>query len=89
MRTLLEALRGKNKSPVEAGSGQPQGSMSLSNRARQRGESPGAGPIVRLRPTGDGRALARTLARVLVRHALAQEGAIPAHDDCEIPGGTA
>lgn len=42
-------------------------------------------PIVALRPTGDGTALARTLARVLARRALIQEGAIGTTDDCANP----
>lgn len=42
-------------------------------------------PIVALRPTGDGTTLARVLARVLVRRALIQEGAIGVVDDCASP----
>src|SRR5215813_4755852 len=42
-------------------------------------------PVVALRPTGDGIGLARTLARVLVRRALTQEGAIGAAVDCASP----
>lgn len=89
MMTLLEALQGKNASSGVAGSAQSQGPASPRNRARPRTEARGAGPIVRLRPTGDGRALALTLARVLVRRALIQEGALPAPDDCAIPGQAA
>jgi hypothetical protein len=40
-------------------------------------------PIVRLTPTGDGRALARVLARVLVRRELIRLNAIPEAVHCE------
>ncbi len=40
-------------------------------------------PIVVLRPTGDGRELARALARVLVRRELIFANAIPEAVDCE------
>jgi hypothetical protein len=40
---------------------------------------PSAWPIVKLRATGDGTALARALARVLVRRALVEESAM---EDC-------
>lgn len=85
MMTLFEALQGKNASSG-AGSVQPQRPTSPKNRGRLLPRAQGAGPIVRLRPTGDGRALALTLARVLVRRALIQEGALPAPGDCAIPG---
>ena len=42
-------------------------------------------PILALRPTGDGTALARALARVLVRRALMQERALDTVEDCAIP----
>ena len=41
------------------------------------------GPIVVLVPTGDGRPLARTLARVLVRRELIRANAIPDPVHCE------
>jgi hypothetical protein len=91
MTTPLETIQGEDQSSSsdETGSAPPRSSASLDNRARQ-GKAPrAAGPIVRLRPTGDGRALARTLARVLVRRALIQEGGLPASADCTIPEQTA
>lgn len=41
-------------------------------------------PILALRPTGDGTALARVLARVLVRRALRHERAFETVEDCAI-----
>lgn len=83
MTTRLEALQDRNESSAEPGSIQSRGNASR-NMRRQRKEPRNAGPIVCLRPTGDGRALARTLARVLVRRALIREGAMPALGDCTI-----
>ena len=40
-------------------------------------------PILDLRPTGDVRALARVIARVLVRRELIFAGVIPEQDDCD------
>lgn len=82
--TLLEALRSKDRISGTARSGKAQGRATPDNQGHQRCDSRGADPIVRLRATGDGRALARTLARVLVRRELTQEGAISVVDDCEI-----
>jgi hypothetical protein len=42
-------------------------------------------PILELRPTGNGAALARMLVRVLVRRALIQEGIIRIANDCTNP----
>ena len=42
-------------------------------------------PILELRPTGNGTALARMLVRVLVHRALIHEGAICVADDCTKP----
>lgn len=54
-----------------------------SGRTNGRSESRGLVlPLLALRPNGDGIALARTLARVLVRRALTEEGAIGAVDHC-------
>jgi hypothetical protein len=39
-------------------------------------------PILELRPTGSGVALARALVRVLVRRALIQEGVVRTAEDC-------
>jgi hypothetical protein len=85
MRTLAEALQRENTSSDVAGSVHPQGVASPKNGAQPCQEPRDEGPIVRLQPTGDGRVLARTLARVLVRRALVQEGALPAPGDCAIP----
>jgi hypothetical protein len=54
-------------------------------RLRQRPESRSTGPIVQLRGTGDGTALARALARVLVRRVLIREEGIRVVSDCKIP----
>lgn len=42
-------------------------------------------PILDIRRVGDGRALSRTLARIIVRRELISAGAIPDPDRCDDP----
>ena len=89
-RSLAEAFLGAddNKARHEAGE-IPMAQAPVHTRtfvpssvASHRTEASGATlPTVALRPTGDGTALAHVLARVLVRRALVQEGAIGVVDD--------
>jgi hypothetical protein len=95
MRSLAEAFLGAETDRVDA-----RGAVQISGaqtpvRARdaaprtvtpRRAEASGATlPILALRPTGDGTALARALARVLVRRALMEDVTINAVDDCANP----
>jgi hypothetical protein len=86
MMRPLEVFRARSEDSIAAGSAYTQDEASPDPRA---GFPASAGPLVHLRFTGDGGALARTLARVLVRRALLQEGALPAPDDCASPGEAA
>ncbi len=81
MRSLLEAFLPTGAHNAEqiptsgtsGGSGNVESCEATPNRMTVR---PSAWPIVDLRATGDGTALARALARVLVRRALVEESAI-------------
>lgn len=91
MRSLLEAFFSADGGSYDAhGAGELSGSRphvrahtAASPDASPR--RPEALPILALCPTGDGTALTRALARVLVRRALVQEGAIGSAGDCTKP----
>jgi len=94
MRFLTEALLGADDSKDPHGAEQisaaeapvPARAVVPSSVGSHRAEAPRATlPVVTLRPIGDGTALAHVLARVLVRRALVQEGAIGVVDDCARP----
>lgn len=93
MRSLAEALLGDDNGAcpeAEQISGtQAQVCVAAAaphSPAARRTEACGASlPIVALRASGDGVRLAHVLARVLVRRALVQEGAIGAVVDCASP----
>jgi hypothetical protein len=84
--------RGERKKVLGAqeisGSRSPSGASIVTSRnatVSQSEPSTATLPILALRPTGDGTALARALARVLVRRALMQERALDTVEDCAIP----
>jgi hypothetical protein len=85
MRTLLEALQGQGEISRET-SPAARGNSPQRTRARHSKEARGTDTVVHLRPTGDGKALALTLARVLVRRALIHEGAMSRPEDCAALG---
>ena len=94
MRSLAEAFLGADEDQDPHGAGQISGaqapvhaplSVPSSVEAPRTEASSARWPIVTLCPKGDGTILARTLARVLVRRALIQEGAIGGVDDCTSP----
>jgi hypothetical protein len=85
MMTRAEILQAKVASSEIVTPARHQDTPSLKRRGRSLEEPQREGPIVSLRPSGDGRALARALARVLVRRALVQEAALPGLTDCAIP----
>jgi len=84
---LLDSREPHSDASVEAlpGGADRRGARMVPRRipASGRSDSPDVTlPILALRPVGEGVVLARALARVLVRRALAEEGAIDVVDHC-------